>query len=891
MSGKNNKHPKKRYLLLKVFSVLLLFAIISISAFLFLTYNYYAKGLPDLKDITSYKPTLVNEIYASDGTMIGRFGLEKRKLIDLNKIPKHVIDSFIAVEDKRFFEHSGLDFKGILRAFIENMRKGEVVAGGSTITQQVTKNLILSPERTLSRKIKEAILAHRIEKNLSKEEILYLYLNHIYLADGTYGIEAASMNYYGKSSKNINISEAALLAGIPKRPERYSPRKHLDNAIERQKVILKIMYEENFINEDQYNAATEYTINILPKSDINYQVSPYFVEHVRKYLENMVGEEQYKLGGYKVFTTIDIDLSLSAQWALRKGIYDYETRWNNNFVKRKLSTKEGINKYIANTDTNKIKIGNKINVAVTSVKGLDGPVKIATIKFGKYKGQFKYVVFNKNVKTTPQSIDFRLSKKFLPVDSYKGIYVIPDNLAPGNIISVKILNLFENNNASIRPQFQNNAQAGIVSIDSNGNVVAMVGGFDFHESQFNRAYQAYRQPGSSFKPLVYSAAIDKGYTQTTVLFDMPITIDDWEPRNYDGTYKGAIVLRDALSNSRNLATIRMLLDIGPEYVANYSNRFKFKSTLNPYPSLALGGSDVTIFEMVQAFSVFSNGGIWVEPRFVYRIYDRNNQIIEDNTGQYFEDKEKKMKRQRNLKRKELLEELSKKKGRALTDLKTKDEELNEKEFAILKNEDYEENEFLAAEEFVELLKKGNIEFGPANTPERLINNDTSYIITDLLRAVINEGTGRRASHLNSIAPVAGKTGTTNDYTDAWFVGYSPDITTGVWVGKDNHSSLGKKESGSRAALPIWIDFMKEAISRNKGSRFKVPDSVKLVDTPYGTIPYRVASLRDNIIKSLRDELDDPKIDVINTDTKTRDLSKYKMDEFSDEEEIDFLLRR
>ena len=233
----------------------------------------------------------------------------------------------------------------------------------------------------------------------------------------------------------------------------------------------------------------------------------------------------------------------------------------------------------------------------------------------------------------------------------------------------------------------------------------------------------------------------------------------------------------------------------------------------------------------------------------------------------------------------------KKKGRALTNLNTKDEELNEKEFAILKNEDYEENEFLAAEEFIELLKKGNIEFGPANTPERLINNDTSYIITDLLRAVINEGTGRRASHLNSIAPVAGKTGTTNDFTDAWFVGYSPDITTGVWVGKDNHSSLGKQESGSRAALPIWIDFMKEAISRNKGSRFKVPDSVKLVDTPYGTIPYRVASLRDNIIKSLRDELNDPKIDVINTDTKTRDLSKYKMDEFSDEEEIDFLLRR
>ena len=891
MSGKNPNRAKKSYLLLKVVSILLLLAIFSGTAFLYITYKYYTRDLPDLKDITSYKPTLVNEIYASDGTMIGRFGLEKRKLIDLNKIPKHVIDSFIAVEDKRFFEHSGLDFKGILRAFIQNIQEGEVVAGGSTITQQVTKNLILSPERTLSRKIKEAILAHRIEKNLSKEEILYLYLNHIYLADGTYGIEAASMNYFGKSSKEINISEAALLAGIPKRPERYSPRKHFERALERQEVILKIMYDEDFITKDQYKEASEYTINIVPKSDINYQVSPYFVEHVRKYLEKMVGEEQYKLGGYKVFTTIDIDLSLSAQWAIRKGIYDYESRWSNNFIKKSLNTKDAINKFIANSNSSRIQTGKKINCVVKSVKNVDGPVRLATVKFGKYEGQFKYVVVNDKVKTTPGSIGFKLSKKYLPVDSYKGIYVIPDSLAAGDVLTVKILNIFEDNSANIRPQFQNNAQAGIVSIDNNGNVVAMVGGFDFHESQFNRAYQAYRQPGSSFKPLVYSAAIDKGYTQTTVLFDMPITIKDWEPKNYDGTYKGAIVLRDALSSSRNLATIRMLLDIGPQYVADYSNKFKFKSTLNPYPSLALGGSDVTIFEMVQAFSVFSNNGEWVEPRFVYRIYDRNNQIIEDNTGQYFVDKEKKMKRERNLKRKALLEELSRKKGMALTDLKKDNEELNEKEFAFLEKEDYEENEFLASEEFVELLRKGKIEFGPANTPERLINKDTSYIITDLLRAVINEGTGRKASHLNSIAPVAGKTGTTNDFTDAWFVGYSPDITTGVWVGKDNHSSLGKKESGSRAALPIWIDYMKEAISRNKGSRFKVPESVKLVDTPYGPIPYRVASLRDNIIKSLRDELNDPKIDVINTDSKTRDLSKYKKDEFSDEEEIDFLLRR
>ena len=376
MSGSKKKESKKSYLFLKIVSVLLLLAVISLSAFVFVTYKYYARDLPDLKDITSYKPTLVNEIYSADGTMIGRFGLEKRKLIELNRIPQHVIDSFIAVEDKRFFEHSGLDFKGILRAFIQNIQEGEVVAGGSTITQQVTKNLILSPERTLSRKIKEAILAHRIEKNLSKEEILYLYLNHIYLADGTYGIEAASMNYFGKSSKDINIAEAALLAGIPKRPERYSPRKQYERAIDRQKVILKIMYEEDFITKDQYDEASGYTINIMPKSDINYQVSPYFVEHVRKYLEKMVGEEQYKLGGYKVFTTIDIDLSLAAQWAVRKGIYDYESRWSNNFIKKSISTQDGINKFISSTNRDRIKTGNKINGVVTSVENVKGPINL-----------------------------------------------------------------------------------------------------------------------------------------------------------------------------------------------------------------------------------------------------------------------------------------------------------------------------------------------------------------------------------------------------------------------------------------------------------------------------------------------------------------------------------
>jgi len=886
------KNLEKNFLLLKI--VMGLFAVCFLILFFgsYITYKYYSIGLPNLKDITQYRPTLVNEIYSSDGQLVGRFGLEKRKLVDLEYIPEHVVKAFIAVEDKRFFEHSGLDVKGILRAFIQNIREGSVVAGGSTITQQVTKNLILTPERTLSRKIKEAILAHRIEKNLSKNEILYLYLNHIYLADGTYGVEAASNNYYGKSAKEINIAEAALLAGIPKRPERFSPRKHFDRARSRQKLILKIMYDEGFIDTRQYREAIEYNINILPKTDVNYQVAPYFVEYVRQHLEKKVGKEEYKLGGYKVITTLDIDLCLAAQWALKRGIYDYESRWNNNFIKKNLNSENSIKQYLGKQIGKEYKNGTVTNAVVTKTVDLEGPVKLASVSFADYKGEIKYIVFNKDNNPSPESIEFKHSTKYLPINSYKGIYVIPQKLSVGDVIDVRIQNIFEDNTARLEPKFQNNAQAGIVSIDSNGNVIAMAGGFEFADSQFNRSMQALRQPGSAFKPLVYSAAIDKGYTQTSVLFDMPVVIKDWEPKNYDGTYRGALVLREALSGSRNLATIRLMLDIGPRYAADYSRNFKFKSTLNPYPSLALGGSDVTLLEMVQAYSVFANGGQWVEPRFILRIYDRNNQIVEDNTGEYFVDKEKVLKKERIDKRNKLLKQLSKKKGRALPDSVAEYETIKEKEFIILDYENIEDDSsFLTAREFIELLKKSDMIFGPAKNPERIIEEDTSFIVTDLLKSVITEGTGRRASFLNSKSPVAGKTGTTNDFTDAWFVGYSPDLTTGVWVGKDNHSSLGKKEAGSRAALPIWIDFMNVALDTHKGGSFDLPDGIKLVETPYGNIPYRVTSLRENILNSLRVDKNNPNFDPINTNNQNGDRPKYGQDDFSDEAEIDFLLRR
>lgn len=877
--------------ILKIFLLTSFITVFLFSVFLVLVYSYYTSDLPDLRDITGYQPSLVNEIYSSDGKLLSQFGLERRKLLDLEEIPVHVTNAFIAVEDKRFFEHSGLDLKGILRAIIQNVKERGYVSGGSTITQQVTKNLVLSPERTLSRKIKEAILAYRIEKNLSKEEILYLYLNHIYLADGTYGIEAASKNYFDKSTNDLNIAEAALLAGIPKRPEHYSPRRNLERALQRQKLILKIMLQEKFISRNEYEDAKNYDISITPKNDINNQVAPYFVEFVRQYLEKKVGQRAYKLGGYKVITTIDIDNSLAAHWSVRNGIYNYEERRGNRFVLGNINNSKKLNNTLNKQRILELHKGNIYEAAIKSVKELKEHVYSANLSISDFDGNFEYVVAS-NSEVAIKSLNFPLSDKYLPLNGYNGIYVAPKNLKKGDIIKVKVLDIDENS-IKVAPAFNHKAQAALASIDSSGNVLAMVGGFNFSNSQFNRVTQAHRQPGSSFKPLVYSAAIDKGYTETSILFDVPVSIKNWEPKNYDGSYHGAIVLREAIAKSRNLATIRMHMDIGPHYVADYSKKFKFKSKLNPYPSLALGSSDVTLLEMVSAFNVFANGGQWVEPRFILRMYDRNDAIIEDNTGKYFIKNEKFLVDERNKERQEILEKLANERGRALSQKK---EFISEKEFYDSNSIPKNENNFLTADEFIDLINKNPIAFGPSKNPERIISSDTTYIVTDLLKAVISQGTGKRALALTHLAPLAGKTGTTNDYTDAWFVGYSPKITTGVWVGKDNHTSLGRKESGSRAALPIWMDYMKKSLSETKfkGGEFRKPESIRIIETPYGRIPYRLASLptlRQNILESLRAEVEKDKSEE-NREQPINNISINDIqDVLSDEAEIDFLLRR
>jgi penicillin-binding protein 1A len=888
MKKKQLKHRRKKPRIKLFFLLFLAFVVLPILS-LYVVYWYYIYDLPDLTKITGYEPPLINEIYSSDGKLIAEFATQKRKLIPYEEIPERVKNAFLAIEDKRFFHHRGVDVMRIIAALITNIKEGEIVQGASTITQQVTKNLVLSPEKSISRKIKEAILAYRMENNLSKDEIFYIYLNHIYLADGTYGIEAASNNYFGKSARDINIAEAAFLAGLPKRPEYFSPRKHFDRAIKRQRLVLKIMEEDNFITKKQRREAEAYKINIMPKGNMVVDVAPYFVELVRQHVENMVGKKAFRNGGYKIFTTIDTDQSLAAQWALRRGILDLESRRGHNLVIKNLKNKEGVNKFREAQKIDNIQEGNNyeaVLIGQSNIENLEAVYK-AEVGLGNKTGIFEYAVsspFGSPVK----GLKSDLSDNFAPINGYGRISLIPFKLKVGDVIKVKV-NDSENGVYRVSLDAKPKVQGALMAMDVSGNVTALVGGYDFLDSQFNRVTQALRQPGSAFKPFVYAAAIAKGYTETSVVYDMPVAIKDWAPKNYDGEYLGPMILRNALARSRNMATVRILLDISARRVVEYAKRFGFKSHLYPYPSLALGGSDVTLLELVNAYNVFASGGKLVEPRLILRAYDRNGTMIEDNVSDKLRSNDeiaREEREERGKKRIKILEKIAKTIGSTFRSRSDDDEDyLKEEDVA---NKDFNNRDealtYSSPQDFLRGLRSKSISLSASSLSKQAISPETAFIVTDLLEAVINEGTGRRASDLNSIAPVAGKTGTTNEFTDAWFVGFSPRITAGVWVGKDNHTSLGKGEAGSRAALPIWKDFMETVLEKFPGGEFEVPNGIRIASTPYGNIPYASDSLVRETVTDVRDSNNN----YIESSYSGNSSEAKKTSE--DEVDIDFLFR-
>jgi len=607
------------------------------------TYYFMTLDLPGIDTLKDYRPSIASRVYDENNELLDEFFLEDRKLVKINEIPKFVHYAFVSAEDARFYQHKGFDLQSIFRAMFKNVEAGRIVQGASTITQQVAKLMYLSPERKYIRKFKEAILSYRIDKYLTKDEILNLYLNQIYLGHGTYGIEAAALGYFGKNAKNLTLPEAALLAGMPKAPNTYSPYLYYDRAKQRQVYVLTQMMENGYITKEQMDAAIAAPLKLRPIKPKD-KVAAYFVEHVRRYVQEKYGADVLYKEGLSIYTTLNLSMQKAARDALEKGLTEMEER-------------------------------------------------------GKYdKGLVQGAIYCMDVKT--------------------------------------------------------------------GAIRAMVGGRDFNKSEFNRATQSRRQPGSAFKPLIYTAAFDKGMNPSTRFVDSPIVFNDpsqegglWKPKNFDDKFLGPITMRTALVQSRNVVTIKILQDIGLDYAISYATNMGITSPLARNLSLALGASGVTLQEMVRAFDVLANGGKKVTPFFIRKIVDRTGNVFEENKPQL----------------------------------------------------------------------------------EQVIDPRIAFMTTYVMQDVVESGTGRRVKSIGR--PVAGKTGTTNDIRDAWFIGFTPSLIAGVWIGFDQEKSLGRQEVGGRAAAPIWLYFMEKAVQGKPVEAFAVPEGIMFVKVdPKTGVPTAKGSL-------------------------------------------------
>lgn len=714
-------------------------------------YFYLSEDLPQISTLKDYRPPIITTVYSDDNRKIGEFFKERRKVLPLEEMSETLIHAFVAAEDSRFYKHKGIDFISILRAFFKNLEAGTIVQGGSTITQQVTKSFFLSPERSYERKVKEAILAYRLDKSFTKDEILYLYLNQIYLGHGAYGVEAAAENYFGKSARELNLAECAILAGLPQAPSRYSPFHNWEKAKERQIYVLNRMVAEGYITNLQATEAINTPVDVKPRRNWYIEKVPVYTEHVRRYVEKKYGEDMLYNGGLKIFTAVNIDMQKVARAEIAQGLSDLDKRQGYRGPIEHLAP-EAMAAFTAGLrdelEQAPLEEGKTARGLVIDV---DDSGKRVTVRMGDETGVIALENMAWARKPNPEVL------------SNAGRIRRPGQaLAVGDVIWVKLRAPKDENGLwPLALEQTPAAQAAMLCIEAEtGYVKAMVGGRDFTESQFNRAIQSRRQPGSAFKPIIYAAALDKGYTPATVLIDSPIVYTDtqrdftWKPKNYGEKFYGPTLLREALAKSRNVVTIKILQDIGIDYAIDYARKLGISSPLSRDLSLALGSSGVSLLEIVNAYSVFANLGYRLEPIFVTKIVDRDGNILEENR--------------------------------------------------------------------------------PVKT--KVIDQSTAYIMTSLLESVVKSGTGRRVAALDR--PVAGKTGTTNNLYDAWFVGYTPRYITGTWVGFDQGGSLGRLETGSRAASPIWLGFMQKILADKPVRVFQVPEGVVFakIDAETGLLP-------------------------------------------------------
>ena len=720
-----NKILKNIFILISSFILLLAIMIISVLW-------TYSNDLPDYKFLKSYKPPVSSKVYSGNGDLVADFSQEKRVFVPFNSIPKNVINAFLSAEDKNFFKHPGVDAKGVIRAVINNISNilsSKRLEGASTITQQVAKNFLLTNEVSLNRKIKEAILAFRIERALSKERILELYLNQIYLGSGAYGVAAASLEYFDKSIKDLNYSEAALLAALPKAPSRYNPYRDPDIAKFRRNLVLKNLLDNNYLTTEWYEKLTKEEIILKKNKKIYLEDAQYFIEDVRKsVIETLSYDKVYKQG-FNINTPIDLNLQTIATKSLRDGLIAYDKRkgWRGPLTNKIYNSewKKDLEKYKLENSINwKLAIVKKINKFSAEIETEDN-----------IKGVIEY-----------QSISWT-KKEFNKL------------LKPGDIIYVK--NLKEN---IFNLQQLPKVNGGIVVMDPfTGRVLALSGGFSFKQSEFNRATQAKRQPGSAFKPFVYALALENNFTPTSLVLDAPLVLDQgddlkmWKPENYGKKFYGPSTLRVGLEKSRNLMTVRIAQNLGVEKIVDFSKALKIYDNPEELLSISLGSAETTLLKLTSAYSVFVNGGKLVEPILIDRIQDSEGNTIFNN------DKRKC---------------------------------INCDQISYLTN-DYPE------------IK---------NNYTQIFSPETAFQMTSILEGVVQRGTAKKLKDLN--LNIAGKTGTTNKNTDTWFIGFTSNVLVGVYVGSDNPTPLGKYETGSKTALPIFKSFISDSINKNDARPFK-----------------------------------------------------------------------
>ncbi len=640
---------RKKKLLIITGSIFLVFVLLLVV--MIRTYRTYKRDLPSLAQLHNIEPSLITKIHSADGTVIKEFYTERRILIPLERMPPELIDALLATEDRRFFKHWGVNLLALSRAFWNNLWEWRWAQGASTITQQLARTLFLTPEKTISRKIKEILTAIKIERNYSKEEILEMYLNQCYFGKGAYGVQAAALLYFNKNVEDLSVSECAVLIGIPKNPSRYSPIEHPKLAQQRRNIVLNAMRDFEKIPERLADSLKNLDLEIHPSS-LPTGEAPYFTEMVRQYLESKYGEDALYRGGLSVYTTLNLDLQKAAEEAL----------------------------------------------------------------------QTQVDVLQKSMESTHTLRD--TSYTVMVTDSSAG-------------------------EPSQERQYKQIQGAVVAMENKTGNILALIGGKDFEKSEFNRAIQAKRQPGSGFKPFIYTAAIDNGARPVDVMYDTPFSLtgedgEEWSPENFDRIFRGPVTLRQALAKSINVISAKLIEKVTPQQTIFYASNMGIGSSLSPYPSLALGTSEVTLQEMVSAISVFPNQGIKVEPRYILKITDRYGKILEEN---------------------------------------------------------------------------------PASKKEEVLSAQTAYIMTTMLESVVNDGTGWGARGRGFYRPAGGKTGTSDNCTDNWFLGFTPQITAGVWIGYDDKTVIGENITGAHTALPVWSDFMIKAHDTLKVEDFRVPPGI------------------------------------------------------------------